>query len=74
MPDLHGGTKLLDAEALLAKLGVSEGMRIADLGVGHRDHLAFVGRVGQNFLVAGHRGVENHLSGALAFRAAGLAL
>ncbi len=34
MSELHGGTKLLDAEELLAKLGVSEGMRIADLGVG----------------------------------------
>ena len=31
---------------------------VADLGVGHRDDLPAVARIGQDFLVAGHRGVE----------------
>jgi hypothetical protein len=35
---------------------------IADLGVGHRHDLPGVRRVGQNLLVAGHRGVEDYLA------------
>ena len=31
---------------------------IADERIGHRDDLAFVGRVGEDFLIAGHGGVE----------------
>jgi len=31
---------------------------IADERIRHRDDLALVGRVGQDFLIAGHRGIE----------------
>ena len=35
---------------------------IADVGVGQRDDLAPVTRIGQDFLIAGERGVEHHLA------------
>ncbi len=35
---------------------------IADMRIGERDNLFGIGRVGENFLVAGHGGVENHLT------------
>ena len=35
--------------------------RVADQGIGHGHHLALVGGVGEDFLVAGHAGVEDHL-------------
>ena len=37
-------------------------------GYGHGDDLAHVGRVGEDLLVAGHRGVEDHLAHRLAGR------
>ncbi len=36
---------------------------VADVGIGERDDLAGIGRVGQDFLVARHRGVEHDLAG-----------
>ncbi len=36
---------------------------VADERIGHRHDLAFVGWIGQHFLVAGHTGVENDFSG-----------
>ena len=34
---------------------------VADQGVGHGDDLAFIGRIGEDFLVTGHGGVKHHL-------------
>ena len=36
---------------------------VADLGRGHREDLAAVGGIGEDLLVAGHRGVETDLAG-----------
>src|SRR6266550_1122728 len=36
---------------------------VADVGIGHRDDLAAVRRVGEDLLVPGHPGVEDHLPG-----------
>ena len=41
---------------------VRVGPGIADVGIGERDDLAGIGRVGQDFLVARHGGVEHHLA------------
>ena len=35
---------------------------VADVGVGEADHLAGVGRVGDDLLIAGQDGVEHHLT------------
>jgi hypothetical protein len=35
---------------------------IADVRIGQRDDLPGIARVGQDFLIAGHRGVEHHLA------------
>lgn len=54
---------LLDDEAgeeeaaALDILGIDAG--VADLGVGHGDHLPLVGRVGENLLIAGHGGIKD---------------
>ena len=40
--------------------------RIADVRIGQRDDLAAVARVGEDFLVAGHRGIEDHFTGRVA--------
>ena len=34
---------------------------IADKRVGHGNYLTFIGRIGENFLIAGHTGVKNYL-------------
>ena len=47
---------------------------IADERIRHRDDLAFVGRVGENFLIAGHRGVETNLAAGRRLRAKTLAV
>ena len=39
---------------------------VADVGIGQRDDLAGVGRVGQDFLIARHRGIENDFAGRVA--------
>jgi len=36
---------------------------VADLDGGHRDDLAEVGRIGDDFLIAGHGGVEHAFAG-----------
>ena len=35
---------------------------VADQGIGHRDDLALIGGVGQDFLVTHHAGVEHHFA------------
>ncbi len=37
---------------------------VADLRIGHRDHLSPVAGVGQNFLIAGHRSIKNYFAGS----------
>ena len=44
---------------------------VADFGVGHRDDLAAIARIGQDFLIAGHRRVEADLAFGFAFGAKG---
>ena len=46
---------------------------VADQRIGHGDDLAGVGRIGQNFLVARHAGVEDDLAGYFSGSAEGLA-
>ena len=43
-------------------LVLSIGAHIADVRVGERDDLPGIGRIGKNFLVTRHGGVEYHLS------------
>ncbi len=82
----EGGQRLLGAPArrLVAHLAHDEALRehaarlhvgavdavVADVRHRHRDDLAGVARVGQDLLVAGHRGVEAQLAGGLAVRTA----
>ena len=68
LPDdepFHPGTGRLDV------VRVDPG--VPDLGVGHRDDLPLVGRVGEHLLVPGHPGVEDHLARALPFVSEGCA-
>ena len=46
---------------------------VADLGIGHGDDLAAIARIGEDFLVAGHRGVEADLAVDFAVGAEGRA-
>ena len=46
---------------------------VADVRIGESDDLAGIGRVGENFLITGHRGVEHHFSGRVAIGTDGLA-
>ena len=48
------------------------GPGVADVGIGQRDDLARVGRIGEDFLVAGHGGVEHHFAYRLPRNADGL--
>jgi len=41
MPGLIGGNILIDANSLLAKVGVAEKMKVADLGCGSSGHFVF---------------------------------
>ena len=41
-------------------------MDIADMGKGEGDQLSGIGRIGQDFLISGHRGVEDQLSDHIA--------
>jgi hypothetical protein len=43
------------------------GANIADVRIGQGDDLFCIGGIGQNFLIAGHCGIEYHLPGHLAF-------
>ena len=58
MPEtiLRGGTALLDAEKILTRLGIAEGMIVADLGCGGGGHFVapasrLVGRTGHVYAV-----------------------
>jgi hypothetical protein len=42
------------------------GADIADMGEGEGDDLSGIGGIGENFLVAGHGGVEAHLAHGMA--------
>jgi hypothetical protein len=35
---------------------------ISNKGIGHGDDLPFIGRIGEDLLVAGHAGIKNNLS------------
>ena len=50
------------------------GAGVADVRIGQRDDLPAVRRVGEDFLVAGHGGVEHHLAGRVALGADGTAV
>jgi len=50
------------------------GADVADVGVGKADDLTGVTRVGENFLIAGERGIENDFAAAARARAGGTAL
>jgi hypothetical protein len=41
---------------------------VADLRIGENDDLAAIGRVGEDFLIAGDGGIENNFAGALSGR------
>src|SRR5262249_31059962 len=47
---------------------------VADLGIGENDDLTGVGRIGEDFLIAGDGGIKNDFAGALGGRANTLAL
>jgi hypothetical protein len=42
---------------------------VADVRIGQRDDLLRVGRIGEDFLIAGQRGVEHHFAGRRALDA-----
>jgi len=44
------------------------GAGIADMRIGQGDNLSGIGRVGENFLIAGHGGVEHHFTDSRASR------
>ena len=46
---------------------------IADERIAHDDSLSGIGRIGENLLIAGHGGVENHFAHAVVRRSDGLA-
>ena len=54
------------------KIGAVDAV-VAHQRIGERDHLAGVRWVGENFLVAGHCGVEHHLAPTVPLRPEGLA-
>ena len=66
---------VLDHEALdvdAGRLGVvGIDSDVPDLRVGHADDLPFVRRIGEHFLVTGHRGIEDDFAHGLADRAEG---
>ena len=54
----------------LVRLGVFRiDADIADVRIGQRDDLPAIRRIGQDFLIAGHRGVEHHFTGCMGLRA-----
>ncbi len=44
---------------------------VADMRISQGDDLARVGRIGEDFLVTGDRGIEHHFADGLTFRADG---
>ena len=62
-PVAEEGAVLFDDEAFhLRPLGLNILLIdsiIANEGIGHDDDLTFIGRVGKDFLIAGHAGIEN---------------
>ncbi|MCY1508168.1 hypothetical protein D9M68_424690 [compost metagenome] len=58
----------------LVRLGVFRGgAGVADVRIGQGDDLLGVGRIGKDFLVAGHGGVEHHFANGMAIGTDGLA-
>ena len=47
---------------------------ISDFRIGHRHNLAAIGRIGEDFLIAAHRGVEANLASGRALRSERLAM
>ena len=56
----------MDARRLLI---FAVGADISDMWIGQRDDLPTIGRIGQNFLLAGDGGIEYHLADTDAFGA-----
>ena len=73
----HAAAVLADDEAGQMRLVAFDVLGVdavvADLRVGHRDDLAAIARIGEDFLIAGHRGVEADLAVDLAVGAEGSA-
>ena len=71
------GSNPEDAEATgvharrLGVLGVAA--HVTDVGIGERDDLPAIGRIGEDFLIARHGGVENRLANHLSRHANGFA-
>ena len=57
---------MADDEAGQVRLGALDVLgvdaAVADFRIGHRDDLAAIARIGEDFLVSGHRGVEADLA------------
>ena len=47
---------------------LAAGAVVADLRIGEDDDLPGIGRIGEHFLVAGERGIEDHFAGPLGGR------
>ena len=60
LDDQSGGMNAAGLHVFLVHAGV------ADVGIGKRDDLLAVARIGEDLLVTGHRGVEHHLASGLA--------
>ena len=58
---------------LIRLLVAPVGTDIADMRIRQRDDLSAIGRIGQDFLIAGHRGIKNNFALGVAISADGLA-
>ena len=67
----HDQARRPDLAGLVVLLGATG---VADVRIGQGDQLACIGRIGEDLLVAGHGGVEHHLTDRKAAGAYGLAL
>ena len=67
-PARFANDKALDPRATAFDVFVVDAV-VADQRIGHADDLAGVARVGQDLLIAGHRGVKDHLAERLAIGA-----
>ena len=76
-PVAHPGTQFPDhkprAMSLIRLHVLKVDARVANHRVGHRHDLPLVGGIGQDFLIAGHRGVETHLPGCRSLRSKSVA-
>jgi hypothetical protein len=52
---------------------LGRGAGVADVWIGERDDLSGIGRIGEDFLITGQRGIENDFASSVAFGADRLA-